>query len=198
MKNLLTLLLMVISVGAYGQTRYNMQQLKRESLNRGVVAIKDNNKVIISWRTLSSDKIGEEFNVYRNGTKINKKALSKGGTFFIDESPLSTDAVYEVNGGGKDGSFKLNANAPDGYIPIKIEKPEDANVHYSNELLNIINLMLEEDKDKRQTSKYFLEMIKKEFSKKYANNTSIDAIVTSNIFCLIILIPLPLLLDSSI
>ena len=61
MKNLLTLLLMVISVGAYGQTRYNMQQLKRESLNRGVVAIKDNNKVIISWRTLSSDKIGEEF-----------------------------------------------------------------------------------------------------------------------------------------
>jgi rhamnogalacturonan endolyase len=84
MKNLLTLLLMIISVGAYGQPRYNMQQLKRESLNRGVVAIKDNNKVIISWRTLSSDKIGEEFNVYRNGTKINKKALSKGGTFFID------------------------------------------------------------------------------------------------------------------
>ena len=125
MKNLLTLLLMVISVGAYGQTRYNMQQLKRESLNRGVVAIKDNNKVIISWRTLSSDKVGEEFNVYRNGTKINKKALSKGGTFFIDESPLSTDAVYEVKGGGKDGSFKLNANAPDGYIPIKIEKPEE-------------------------------------------------------------------------
>ena len=61
MKNLLTLLLMIISVGAYGQPRYNMQQLKRESLNRGVVAIKDNNKVIISWRTLSSDKIGEEF-----------------------------------------------------------------------------------------------------------------------------------------
>jgi serine/threonine protein kinase len=63
------------------------------------------------------------------------------------------------------------------YTFIKIEKPEDANVHYSNELLNIINLMLEEDKDKRQTSKYFLEMIKKEFSKKYTSNTSIDAIM---------------------
>ena len=63
------------------------------------------------------------------------------------------------------------------FVFMKVEKPEDANVHYSNELLNIINLMLEEDKDKRQTSKYFLEMIKKEFSKKYTSNTSIDAIM---------------------
>ena len=60
---------------------------------------------------------------------------------------------------------------------IKIEKPEDANVHYSKELLNIVDLMLEEDKNKRQSSKYFLEMIKKEYSKKYRSNTSIDAIM---------------------
>ena len=59
----------------------------------------------------------------------------------------------------------------------KIVKPEDANVHYSKELLNIINLMLEEDKNKRQTSKFFLDMIQKEFSKKYSSNTSIDAII---------------------
>ena len=60
---------------------------------------------------------------------------------------------------------------------FRVQHPEDDNVHYSKELLNIINLMLEEDKDKRQTSKYFLEMIKKEFSEKYSNNTSIDAII---------------------
>ena len=63
------------------------------------------------------------------------------------------------------------------YEFVKIEKPEDANVHYSNELLNIINLMLEEDKDKRKDSKFFLDMIKKEFSKKYRSNSSIDAIM---------------------
>ena len=63
------------------------------------------------------------------------------------------------------------------FVFIKMERPEDADVHYSSELLNIINLMLEEDKDKRQTSKYFLDMIKKEFSKKYSSNTSIDAIM---------------------
>jgi serine/threonine protein kinase len=63
------------------------------------------------------------------------------------------------------------------YEFVKIEKPEDKNVHYSNELLNIINLMLEEDKDKRKSSKFFLEMIKTEFSKKYRSNSSIDAIM---------------------
>ena len=63
------------------------------------------------------------------------------------------------------------------FIFIKIEEPGDADVHYSNELLNIINLMLEEDKEKRQTSKFFLDLIKKEFSKKYTSNTSIDSII---------------------
>lgn len=37
--------------------------------------------------------------------------------------------------------------------------------------------MLEEDKDKRKDSKFFLDMIKKEFSKKYRSNSSIDAIM---------------------
>ena len=63
------------------------------------------------------------------------------------------------------------------YEFIKVEEPGDANVQYSKELLDIINLMLEEDKSKRQTSKYFLELIQKEFSKKYKSNSSIDAIM---------------------
>ena len=50
-------------------------------------------------------------------------------------------------------------------------------VNYSKEMIDIINEMIEEDKDKRQTSEYFLEKIKEEFSKKYNRNTSIDAIV---------------------
>ncbi len=63
------------------------------------------------------------------------------------------------------------------YTFIKVEDPGDADVNYSPEILNIINLMLEEDKNKRQTSQFFLNMIKSEFSKKYTSNTSIDAII---------------------
>ena len=68
----------------------------------------------------------------------------------------------------------------------KIVKPEDKNVHYSKELLNIIELMLEEDKNKRKTSQEILTMIENEFSKKYTRNTSIDSIVR----CLFSFIPL--------
>ena len=62
------------------------------------------------------------------------------------------------------------------FIFEKIEEPGDANVHYSQELINIINLMLEEDKNKRQTSQFIYDLIKKEFSKKFTNDSSIDAI----------------------
>ena len=54
---------------------------------------------------------------------------------------------------------------------------EESKVEYSKEMLVIINEMLEEDKDKRQTSEYFLDKIRYEFSRKYNRNTSIDAIV---------------------
>ena len=57
------------------------------------------------------------------------------------------------------------------------EKGNDDNVHYSKEMLNMINEMLEDDKNKRKPSKYFLTKIREEFSKKYNRNTSIDAIV---------------------
>ena len=68
----------------------------------------------------------------------------------------------------------------------KIVKKEDKNVHYSQELLNIINLMLEEDKDKRKTSEEILNMIKNEYNRRYVKNTSIDSIIR----CLYTLTPL--------
>ena len=61
------------------------------------------------------------------------------------------------------------------HLPKK--RGKESKVNYSKEMLDIINEMLEEDKDKRQTSEYFLDKIRKEISKKYNRNTSIDAIV---------------------
>ena len=54
---------------------------------------------------------------------------------------------------------------------------KESEVNYSKEMLDIINEMMEKDKDKRQTSEYFLDKIREEISKKYNGNTSIDAIV---------------------
>lgn len=116
--------LVMTALMAYPQPRYDMTNITREKLNRGVVAIKSGSNVIVSWRTLYSDAVGEPFDIYRNDVKLNDAPLKTGGTFFIDSSPLSSDATYEVRGGGVNGSYTIKANAPDGYIPIKIDRPE--------------------------------------------------------------------------
>ena len=107
------------------QPRYDFAKLKHERLDRGVVAIRQEGKVIVSWRTLTSDKPSEAFDIFRNGTKLNTQPLSKGGTFFIDAQPLASEATYEVRGGGRNGRFTLQVDAPDGYLPITLQKPAD-------------------------------------------------------------------------
>ena len=118
-------MILMTAMPTTAQTNYNYSKLLREQLNRGVVAVRtEDGKVAVSWRTLMSDPKGQPYDVYRNGVKLNKKPLKAGGTFFIDEQPLQTDAVYEVRGGGNDGKWVLKADAPAGYIPIPIQRPE--------------------------------------------------------------------------
>ena len=123
---LITLLCLLTGCSAIqAQPRYDYTQLQTERLDRGVVAVRqDDSHVIVSWRTLKSDKSGQAFDVFRNGKKLNKAALTNGGTFFVDELPQGEQALYEVKGGGINGAFTLKADAPQGYIPIKLNKPE--------------------------------------------------------------------------
>ena len=117
-------LLAIGMLAASAQPRYNMEKMKREKLNRGVVAIRHGQQVVVSWRTLTSDATGQPFDVYRDGKKLNKRSLTKGGTFFVDEQPLDKDAVYQVKGGAIDGSYTLKSDAPNGYIAIPLQKPD--------------------------------------------------------------------------
>lgn len=65
------------------QPRYDMQHINREQLDRGVVAIRSGDQVMVSWRTLTSDAVGEAFDVYRNGRKLNTEPMRQGGTFLL-------------------------------------------------------------------------------------------------------------------
>jgi rhamnogalacturonan endolyase len=107
------------------QTAYNIDAMSLEALNRGVVAVKTaDGRVAVSWRKLRSDSHDEAFDVMRNGLKLNNKPLTQGGTFFIDEQPLTEDAVYEVSGGGHNGQYTLKSDAPIEYLPIAVNKPQ--------------------------------------------------------------------------
>lgn len=120
---------MILALGcswaAMAQPAYNLKGMKRDQLNRGVVAVRNGQQVVVSWRTLTTDKVGEAYDVYRNGQKLNRQPLTKGGTFYVDEQPLDGEATYEVRGGRKNGRFVLAKEAKDGYLPVKLQKPAD-------------------------------------------------------------------------
>ena len=108
--------------------------MSTEKLDRGVVAVRQaDGKVAVSWRILRDDHKQEAFDVFRNGLRLNPQPLTKGGAFFVDEQPLQgEDAVYEVKGGAVNGQFSLCADAPVGYLPVKIQKPEGGKVPVVN------------------------------------------------------------------
>jgi len=54
---------------------------------------------------------------------------------------------------------------------------EYMNIKYSKELMNILDLMTEKNKEKRPQSNDILKMIKKEYDKRYAKNSSFDALI---------------------
>lgn len=123
------LILLLIFIGSYSvdaQPRYNYAVMKVEQLDRGVVAVRqDESHVVVSWRTLKSDAPHTPFDVYRDGKKLNDSPLTTGGTFFVDNLPHGVSAVYEVRGGGVNGKFSLNEDAPNGYLPVKIDRPDE-------------------------------------------------------------------------
>jgi hypothetical protein len=131
---------LTVAVTGNAQTNYDYSRLSVERLNRGVVAVKTaDGHVAVSWRTLRNDPKGQAYDVYRytaadyrlgkSGTKLNAAPLTSGGTFFVDAQPLQgSDAVYEVRGGTVSGTCTLRADAPVGYIPIAIQKPEGGRV----------------------------------------------------------------------
>jgi LPXTG-motif cell wall-anchored protein len=63
--------------------------LKRqmEKLDRGILAVKADNGIFISWRYLGTDPIDISFNVYRDGKKLNSEPI-KTSTNYLD--PIGT------------------------------------------------------------------------------------------------------------
>ena len=128
-RTLLSIALSLLCLGITGQANYDYSRLITEKPDRGVVAVRQpDGKVFISWRILHDDQRNEPFDIYRNGEKLNKEPLTKNGSFFIDEDPLPENAVYEVKGGCANGHFTLYKNAPIGYLPITLQKPEGGKV----------------------------------------------------------------------
>ena len=116
-------MLTLTPVTATAQANYDHSQMCTERLNRGVVALRSGDKVVVSWRMLPSDKSNERFDVYRDGIKLNSEPLTSGGTFYTDEHPTPGESTYEVRGGRVNGSWTLKASQSHEYLAIPLVPP---------------------------------------------------------------------------
>lgn len=67
-----------------------------EYLNRGVVGVKTNEGIYLSWRLLGTDDAKTAFNVYRDGTLLNA-------------TPLTTSTNYVDTGGSLTSKYVIKA-----------------------------------------------------------------------------------------
>ncbi|MDH6342402.1 rhamnogalacturonan endolyase [Parabacteroides sp. PFB2-12] len=118
--------------GLSAQTAYNLNEMQREKLGRGVVAMRQSSEqVCISWRYLSSDPMDVGFHVYRDGKRLTDKPVTIS-TCYYDNYASDRSAAYRVepvssqgNVLSPSGSYTLPANAPIGYLNIPLDKPAD-------------------------------------------------------------------------
>lgn len=135
LKSILASLLVACSLSSQAQTNYNLDKMKSETLNRGLIAVRcSKDSVMLSWRYLRQDPLDIAFDIYRNGSFITRVPAATSTTY--TDSYKGGASTYEVRPVSRDkkanklvGSYTLPADAPIGYINIPLVKP--ANVDSS-------------------------------------------------------------------
>lgn len=119
-----------------GYTDENVHTRQMEKLDRGLIAIKTDGGVYLSWRLFdsednifgSADK-NVSFNVYRDGKKISEVATK---TNYVDSTVGTNYSVAPVmNGveGDKCDAVTVNENS---YFDIPLSKPDDETIYDSS------------------------------------------------------------------
>ncbi len=92
-----------------------------ENLDRGVVATKTNDGVLVSWRRLATEPADTTFTLYRNKEKINEGAV----TNFVDAQGTVNDKYTVVCNGQMSKSVDVWAN---GYLDIPLHDTPESDV----------------------------------------------------------------------
>lgn len=95
-----------------------------ENLDRGVVAVTQNNRVFISWRWLGQERESVGFNVYRSGTRLNSSPITDR-TNFIDAGGNSASrySVAAVVDGLEQPLSAAVAPWSDIYLRVPLQRP---------------------------------------------------------------------------
>lgn len=103
--------------------KVNARQM--EYLDRGLVAIKTNEGVFISWRLLGTDDDATYFDVYRDGEKVNEQPIDSS-TNYLDKDGLIDSTYFIV--AFLDGNQPLESKHVQvwdkNYLTVPLRKPE--------------------------------------------------------------------------
>ena len=100
-----------------------------ESLSRGLVAVKTDDGVFLSWRLLGTESYSTKFNVYRNGVKIASNISDS--TNYLDKSG-STSSSYMVRAvvnGSEENQSDTVTPWSNNYKDVPINKPANTTLN---------------------------------------------------------------------
>ncbi len=115
-KTLLSVFLLGATVAGFAQ--------QAEKLDRGVVAMKTESGVFLSWRALGEDAFGTGFDIYRDGVKITSEPI-KSVTNYVDANGTATSkyVVKAVVDGTVKEESKETAVWGDQFLRLHLDRP---------------------------------------------------------------------------
>ena len=114
------------SAGGFSGQAHAANPRQMEYLDRGVVAVKTDTGVFVSWRLLGTEGSGVTFNVYRDGVKVNATPIMNSTN--LQDSAGTTSSKYTVravvNGTEQAASAAVSVWGSN-YLSVPLSKPAD-------------------------------------------------------------------------
>lgn len=133
MKRIFSLLLALMPLLVSAQTKYKLDKMQMERLDRGVVAYRTSaDSVMVSWRYLRTDPMNTSWEILRDGKRI-ALVPARHSTTWKDALPQGQQATYTVQPVTRNkaarrnsGQWTVTADAPTGYLEMPLDRPEGA------------------------------------------------------------------------
>lgn len=123
-----------LTIGTYPESAAQTQRLidarpniqrRMDDVGRGLVAVKTDNGVFVSWRWEGTESLSVKYNLYKNGVKVNSEPMSL--TNYTDNEGKASDkysvsAVTDSVEGEQCDEVSVWA---DGYFEIPLQRPEN-------------------------------------------------------------------------
>lgn len=121
MRKLVTTFLLAALLGIAGQANA-AASWQQDRLDRGVVAVKTDDGVFVSWRHLAADG-DATFNIYRDGVKLNEAPLVNISNY--TDAAGTAGAVYKVEVIGADGVIDsgVSESWSEPYMKVHLDRP---------------------------------------------------------------------------